>query len=515
MKRMKVKKLIAVLVTVLSVISAFAEVTAGALSDTQNPSAVKQDASISDVTVPLGTVTADAESNISYPVKYGGKTSVLKWDGQSGRAKFDVEVEKSGEYYLQITYMPIINTNRGIRLALLIDGKYPNDNKGTVDFPCIYKSEAKTTDNKGNDLLPKSEKAESWNSAYFTDKEGLTDGPMKIRFEKGRHTITLEAEMAAFYISDISLIAPRDIIGYADYIAKNENNPRENGADDEIIIQAEDLKLKSASSIIPVNDRSSAATVPCSPKTEKLNALTFSSVGDWIEWNFDVEKSGFYKLGFRFEQSELRGFSVTRKIYIDGAVPFAEFSDVKFPYGKDWQYADIGEPYLVYLEKGSHSLRMEVVLGDFSQIIADLTDAVKQMNELYRKIIMITSTSPDTYRDYHLEEQIDGFSQNLFDMAKILNKCGESLDSAAKKSGGESVFLYEIADQLNDIGENPETMATRLDRYSSNISSLSSWINDKKVQALTLDYIRFSSEKSEAPSPKAPFSSSFGIGSCR
>lgn len=495
-------KRIAVIITVFLLVISFCGNTVAVAAQTVG---LDNADSLMDVSVPLSTVKSDSNCDISYPFEYGGKNAVLKWAGQNGKAEFEVDVLIQGDYYIELTYMPIIDINRSIELSLQVDGVYINESGATVKLPCIYKTEKRKTDNVGNDSIPKSIKEEKWNRVGISDPEGLNNGPLLIHFEKGKHTISIVAEMAAFYIADITLKAPTNSLSYDEYIKNYKKQDVSDSDKQEIIIQGEDALYKSDSSLIPGSDRSSVATMPSSPSVDKLNIISSSQVGQWLEWEFDVKKSGFYNFGLRFQQSSLRGFSVTRRIYIDGEVPFDEFSYVTFGYDNDWKYKDIGEPYLIYLDEGKHTVRMEVVLGDFSEIILELSEVVKEMNSLYRKIIMITGTSPDSYRDYRLENQIDGFCDTLFGLAERIEKCGNKLDAIAGKEGGESAFLYEIADQLNSIGENPETMASRLDKYSSNISSLSSWLNDKKIQPLTIDYLRFSSNDMEAPNANANF----------
>ena len=459
-----------------------------------------------EITVPLGSFSADKDSDISYPVEYGGKNNALKWASQSGKVQFKVNVPKEDDYSLRITYMPIVSKNRGIRLSLMIDGVSPFKNAGEVEFHSIYGVGERKTDSNGNDMVPRSVKLEEWVTAYFTDPEGLSDNPMTVKLGAGEHTISFESDMASIYIADISLVKVEEPVSYEDYLKNLKSKGAKETENQEIIMQGEDAVYRSDPSLIPKTDRSSAGTVPCSPSSDKLNIISSSKVGQWLSWEFEVKQSGFYQIGVRFRQNSLRGFSVTRRIYIDGEVPFKEFSTIKFSYENNWQYTDLGEPYLVYLEKGKHELRMDVVLGEFSEVLKDLTEVVQEMNALYRKIIMITSTSPDSYRDYQLEKQIEGFSEILADMAERITEGGKRVDEiSGEKEGGESVFLYEIADQLNSISQMPETMASRLDRYNSNVTSLSSWIYEKQTQGMDIDYWRVSSVDTETPLADARF----------
>ncbi len=69
----------------------------------------------------------------------------------------------------------------------------------------------------------------------------------------------------------------------------------------------------------------------------------------------NIPESGFYKIAFRVKQNFNRGMYSSRKIYIDGKVPFKEVESYGFKYANKW-YTEVlsgDEPYLFYLEKGT------------------------------------------------------------------------------------------------------------------------------------------------------------------
>ena len=103
------------------------------------------------------------------------------------------------------------------------------------------------------------------------------------------------------------------------------------------------------------------------------------------------------------KQNFVRGIDVYRKIMIDGEVPFAEFNAQPFSYTQTWRIETLsdedGNAYRIYLTAGKHTLRMEVVLGDMANIIAQVQDCVQQLNNIYRQVIYITGVAPDQYRD--------------------------------------------------------------------------------------------------------------------
>lgn len=151
-------KRIAVIITVFLLVISFCGNTVAVAAQTVGLENVDF---LKDVSVPLSTVEADSNCDIYYPFEYGGKTAVLKWAGQNGKAEFEVDVLKQGDYYIELTYMPIIDINRSIELSLQVDGIYINENGATVKLPCIYKTEKRKTDNVGNDSIPKSIKVET------------------------------------------------------------------------------------------------------------------------------------------------------------------------------------------------------------------------------------------------------------------------------------------------------------------------------------------------------------------
>ena len=95
----------------------------------------------------------------------------------------------------------------------------------------------------------------------------------------------------------------------------------------------------------------------------------------------------------------------TRKLTIDGKVPFEEMNHVPFQFKNGYRMDVLGgdEPYLFRLEQGKHVLRLEASLGEFAPLIHEVEDSLLNLNAMYRKILMITGTNPDEFRDYRVE----------------------------------------------------------------------------------------------------------------
>lgn len=109
--------------------------------------------------------------------------------------------------------------------------------------------------------------------------------------------------------------------------------------------------------------------------------------------------------------------SVFRNIYINDEIPYAEMKNVRFPFGFGWQNLTVsdqeGTPCLVYLKEGKNTVSLEVTVGGWAEVLQAVGDVTVDMNTLYRRIIIVTSTNPDPYRDYSLEKEIRDLRETL------------------------------------------------------------------------------------------------------
>lgn len=181
-----------------------------------------------------------------------------------------------------------------------------------------------------------------------------------------------------------------------------------------------------------------------------------------------------------------------RRLSIDGAVPFAEAACLRFPYTSRWDLLTAadgeGEPYLFYLPAGTHTLRLEAVLGELAPIIRQLNDVIYSLNQWYRKIIMITSTSADKYRDYNLDREIPGLLEGLTDCANRLRDGYNAICAVAGGEAAECAILMTTVRQLESFVSEPRTIPYRITSFQSNIGSVSAWVLDIRNQPLMLDY---------------------------
>ena len=68
-------------------------------------------------------------------------------------------------------------------------------------------------------------------------------------------------------------------------------------------------------------------------------------------------------------------------------------------------------------------VRLTVSLGEIAPLLRTIESSVLQLNEMYRKILIITSNSPDPYRDYQLEKRIPEMTEVFKTQAAYDKRC--------------------------------------------------------------------------------------------
>ena len=267
-----------------------------------------------------------------------------------------------------------------------------------------------------------------------------------------------------------------------------------------IVLEGEYASKTSSQMLYPQQDQSSPSVSPSSAKELLNNSIGGNSwrlVGQWIEWDFDVPEDGYYDITLYDKQNFSRGIHVSRRITIDGEVPFEELNDYAFDYGQSWREDVIsdenGTPYKFYMTKGHHTLRMEVVLGEFSEIVGLVENSVQQLNNIYRQVIKVTGVQPDTYRDYQLAATLPELHGQLIEARETLNQALTRLEQVAGKNTDKKTVLLTMLDQLDDLIEDEEYFVRTISSYKVNVRALGTWITQVISQPLQIDRINITS----------------------
>lgn len=447
---------------------------------------------------------------------YKGMAGSSLLTGESGKAEWTVQVDEAGLYNVAMMYYPIEGKSSAIERVFYIDGQRPFREAAFLQFDRIWDDQADqlVQDNQGNDLRPRQIEKPGWNEKTFQDSDGYENEPFLFHFSKGVHTLTLESSREPVVIKQLKLFQQSAPLPYEEVKKQIESDGIKSSSDQLLIIEGEAATAKSSPTLYPLSERSSAAVYPYSASKIKINTIggfNWRIPGQWIEWEIDVPETGLYKMAFKSQQNFVRGIYSTRKLTIDGEVPFEEMSKVPFRYKSSYRLEVMGgdDPYLYKLDKGKHVLRLEVSLGEFAPLIREVEDSLYNLNSMYRKILMITGTKPDEYRDYQLDKKVP-------DLLKVFGSERDRLTGIAKKlvqlsgqSSDQEALLKTMAEQLDDLIEDPDTIPRRLTAYKTNTGGLGTWVQQAREQPLEIDTIYLASPDQKFPKKGMGFGSKF------
>lgn len=445
---------------------------------------------------------------------YEGGEGISVYTEKSGLIEYEVTIETAGLYEMSIRYYPVKGNGSSIKRSFFIDGELPYSELKSTTFSRVWKNANSewNKDNQGNDLKPEQIEAPEWMDSYLYDSEGYVSGSLSVYLTKGKHTITIVSQREPMILRSITLGNFEETGSYEAVKAAWDEQGAMDTSGQLTVIETEAAAKKSSRMLYPLQDQSTPAVTPYSAKCLLNNTIggrNWQDAGEWIEWQFEVPESGYYNLSMYVKQNFIQGIPVNRKITIDGEVPFKEFEAYQFNYDGDWRMDTLtdqdGEPYKVYLEKGTHTLRMEVVLGDFTKIMGRVQNVIQNLNAIYRKVIRITGVAPDKYRDYQLSATLAGTDKELVAISAELTSIIDNLNGMGGVSGESERILITMRDQLNEISGDLERFSKVLDSYKSNISALGTWVGDASTQPLQMDRIFIYSPDLDVPKVKDGF----------
>lgn len=420
-------------------------------------------------------------------------SSIIMTEGDT--FSFDINVNAAEKYNYEITYRTIKGRQISPKADITIKGdkvSYLQHIEFTRIWRDIRNSNRFQRDRFGNEIFPETEELSEWQTVAFGIS--IDSGSKAVELPAGKYSVEVKIICESVEISKIELCTP-SFIDYEDYKLNNIKNNKSKC--DSIRIQAELIHKKSHSSIMPTYDRSSPSIEPNFSDKISLNIIggsCYSKEGQWIEWQFDVNKNGVYMLDFRYQQDALREIGVGRRIKIDGKVPFKEFDNILFPYSQNYRIQRLCDenkvPYAVYFEKGKHTLRLEVNAAHLETDIIALREFIKKCDSMYRKIISITGTSPDVYRDYYLDKELPELMPFLKEAKKDLESISSSIEkSSNNKEGSETSLLYDMIRVIDSFLKEPFKIPSRLSNLKNSIDSIADMVATLSNQALILDYI--------------------------
>ena len=434
---------------------------------------------------------------------YSGKSGTLIRTGDTGKVTFNINVPETGMYAIRWSYCPMSQKTNTIERVMSVNGKVPYSEARNVHMKKSWVNDYTVQedgslrfakDTQGNDVSPKMSVDMVWREYVFTDSNGYYSEPLRLYLEKGANTITLEAVREDVVLADMELYPYESARSYADVKAEYDRRGYKDATAEPIYIPAETPSAVSDYQICPINDQLSAKTEPQSASATLLNTIgsgRWASSGQWIEYKFTVQESGIYAIAARFNQSSGDGTYMSRRIYIDGEVPYEEANHLRFYDKNDWQVGyltDGNEDLTFYLEKGEHTIRLEVTLGEFGDVLRRASAVQSSLNDDYLEILRLTGANPDQYRDYGFSRVMPDTLADLVEQSKELYSIVSYIEEINGKSD-TTTTLSRIASLAEKMGRDEDQIATNLDSLKSDLGSLGSWVISMASQPLKLDYL--------------------------
>ena len=453
-------------------------------------------------------------SDISCSVEsVDGKDSVFKWASQTGQVDFTVNIPKTGLYFAQISYEAREGTTSDVEFALRIDGKSPYATAERITMPKVWVNESGDEiqkDSKGNDIRPGQREEVMWQLKDIEDIDGLSNDPLAFYMEAGEHTITLDSEKAQFAIEYIKFYNHKPL---KKYDVTEPNFTQATGK--RITLEGELAKYKSAKTLFPTSDNTSYLTSSSngsSPTKEKYN--TIGGQGNWnkstesITWEFNVDAAGWYKIGIRARQDQMRGMYSNRRLYINGEVPYEEADQIKFFYDTEWNVTSPksgDETMYFYLESGKNTLTLEAIPGEIGEIMDEIDDIVYNTNSYYRQIRQITGPSPDEYNNYNIDKAIPTCIEDFEKFSKQLIDAQKKIEDLAGTGGTEAVTLRTMSIILDKCVDKPDRIPSMMSQIKDNITAVSAWVTQYRFQPLEVDMIELCTEDEDFTSTDSSF----------
>lgn len=449
-------------------------------------------------------------------VKYSALESALCFGETDGTAKFNFSIQNAGLYNMKVTYKPFEGITRILKssIGLFIDDILPFTEAECVYLARPWKNSNETRiDSRGNEIAPEQEECNEWFSQFVIDPNGNENYPYEFYLESGNHSITISSITTNAYISKIELIAVEEVMTYSEYktIYSNKISTDNVVGLENKYIQAEDFIRKSDSTMVASSDKSDSKNMPVDAKRFLLNIVSgdsFQKTGQWMEWEIEVPNDGYYNISLRVKQDAKSGKFCSRRLYIDGEIPFKECEEIQIPYNTKWQLitiSDSKENCLFYLEKGIHTIRLEAVSGIYGDIYIKTQQIITKLNNLYNQVIMICGTQPDEYRDYKLDVELPELKQELFNTQNEVENIKNEILKISGGSGSEISTLNSLIQTLTVYSKDLDKIPNTIDSFRSDIESLATWNSSLTAQPVSIDYLYFSKHGEELPKANSSF----------
>lgn len=451
----------------------------------------------------------------------------VSWLESKGTISWDFDVENAGLYNLEMIYYPISGKNTTVDVELMLDGRCPFDETQLLELDRYWHNKTSSIqydeNNKHQKRSPQVE-YDCWVTYPVKDRDGLENDPYFFFLSKGHHTLSLTGVRTNIYMKGLRFFNTDDLPTYANI--RPVHDEMENTTpllnDEAILVEAETPLYTNSSTLYPTYDRSDYTISPSHPVNKRYNTIgmdTWNKSTQMAVYNVTVPADGYYCLNLKCRQNTLRGLSTNRRIYINGEVPCKELDEVQIKYDPKWQTVvpsdRNGDPIYVKLHQGDNTIAFEAIPGDIGEVTVRLDDIISTLNTYYQRIVMITSTDPDEYKDYLLEEKIPELPEVFQAAVTALEKEKRGIEEIAgegAETAGIETLIVVLKRAIKHPDDVPMMVSSRRSGLRDELNSVAAAICDLRAQPLEMDYFEVKTVHEEFKNAKPNFFKALSFG---
>jgi len=378
--------------------------------------------------------------------------------GENDSFEFVIHAPEEGLYFFTLEYNALIRSFTDITVLLRVNGEIQYAEANTIILPVFWEDESKIypIDKYGDESSPLQKQIPGPHKVSLFDTRYTMDLPLNFLLRQGENIIEIKNETS----QDVWL-------GELTAFSYREPAPYQHTLDDTIpnylTISAVSY-VKKNSPHVSNNSFSSPHLRPYDPVRRKICAISSGRAGDEVFYNIQAPKDGYYAVTFHC-QTGAEDFAFFISVKINGEFPFAEAASYALsPNANRWRNQTLsdkdGNPYLVYLTKGDHTLSIKTELSPVARQIRGLRLLIDHLNQFAIEIKKITGKTVDRNRTWRLTEYIPEVSDYLNAYDIIFRDIIQDLSQYSPKGKNSSViapmiqavsYLERLKTKYNDL----------------------------------------------------------------
>ena len=389
------------------------------------------------------------------------------------RVTLNVALPRAASYTIEVTYLDVTNFIMPSEIGVQINGETPFTESENMKLAAdwAYTTTEFPRDRYDNEVLPRSVKIDQVKTTRLFDTTGLNQMALLFPFNAGENTIDIQLNSGQFDLIDVRLVPAETLVPYEETLSRDAT-------------RADTTIAKSATEMIRRNNPSIRLTSNNDPSAERyaidallLNAIeggSFRLGNDTIVYDIDVPESGYYHLGVKYRQDYLMQMPAFRELRINGEIPFEEARLLQFHSTSSYTNLLFGDPdpYLFYLEAGTHEISLRAVMEPYRDVYHTLTDMMQEISDLSLEVKKLTGNTQDRYRTWDIERFIPDTEDRLTRWIDTLDAINAHLSGFSYQDNPGALTNLNIASERlgtlrDDVNSIPSEMLLLADGNTS------------------------------------------------